>query len=251
MSDPPDSSIRLSYVICTTPRSGSNLLCEVLQSTGVAGRPDEYFWHPPLWREHWDRPRLEAYLRDVRQKGTTPNGIFGVKLMWTYLDDLLPRLAEVADIPDADPLSVLTATFPNLHYVWLTRRDKVRQGISWYRALKSNVWRSTDPNTSQEAEIPFSYPEIESLVEQAVRSDRSWLTYFQRYAIDPLTFTYEDVAAAPEESVHTILRHLSLPPPLSPWPPSWQHQQQADARTDAWVRQYQQYQMEQANRRVS
>src|SRR5919202_4203540 len=38
-SSPP----RLSYLVCATPRSGSTLLCDVLTSTGVAGRPQE-FW---------------------------------------------------------------------------------------------------------------------------------------------------------------------------------------------------------------
>ena len=32
-----------SYLVCATPRSGSTLLCEGLESTGVAGRPREYF----------------------------------------------------------------------------------------------------------------------------------------------------------------------------------------------------------------
>ena len=32
-----------SYLICTTPRSGSTFLSEALASTGVAGRPEEYF----------------------------------------------------------------------------------------------------------------------------------------------------------------------------------------------------------------
>ncbi|HMF66717.1 MAG TPA: Stf0 family sulfotransferase, partial [Phyllobacterium sp.] len=32
-----------SYVICGTPRSGSTLLCDLLESTGIAGRPASYF----------------------------------------------------------------------------------------------------------------------------------------------------------------------------------------------------------------
>src|SRR5262249_46474418 len=46
-------SIRLSYLICTTPRSGSNFLCEVLRATGVAGDPDDYFWSRPFWYAEW------------------------------------------------------------------------------------------------------------------------------------------------------------------------------------------------------
>ena len=32
-----------SYLVCATPRSGSTLLCALLEGTGVAGRPKEYF----------------------------------------------------------------------------------------------------------------------------------------------------------------------------------------------------------------
>ena len=35
--------MRVSYLVCATPRSGSTLLCEGLKATGVAGRPEEYF----------------------------------------------------------------------------------------------------------------------------------------------------------------------------------------------------------------
>src|SRR3954451_23820784 len=117
----------LSYLVCATPRSGSTLLCHLLDSTGVAGHPDEYFealrhsglprqpheyFDPhrhaniierlafrempdgtprapdPLWRpETYDR-----YLQSVLERGTTPNGVFGAKLMWGYLGDFAELL---------------------------------------------------------------------------------------------------------------------------------------------------------------
>jgi LPS sulfotransferase NodH len=40
-----------SYVICTSPRSGSTLLCKMLTSTGAAGKPDSYFFGTSL--EEW------------------------------------------------------------------------------------------------------------------------------------------------------------------------------------------------------
>jgi len=42
------SAIGLSYLICATPRGGSNFLCEVLRSAAIAGRPDDYFRNPPF-----------------------------------------------------------------------------------------------------------------------------------------------------------------------------------------------------------
>src|SRR5688572_2189063 len=38
-----DVSPERSYLVCATPRSGSTLLCHLLDQTGVAGRPEEYF----------------------------------------------------------------------------------------------------------------------------------------------------------------------------------------------------------------
>ena len=37
-----------SYVLCTSPRSGSTLLCKLLAATGVAGNPDSYFHRPAV-----------------------------------------------------------------------------------------------------------------------------------------------------------------------------------------------------------
>src|SRR4028119_2022194 len=41
MQEPPRS-----YVLCGTPRTGSTLLCSLLHSTGVLGRPESYFREP-------------------------------------------------------------------------------------------------------------------------------------------------------------------------------------------------------------
>ena len=49
------SKSRRAYWICFTPRTGSALLCQLLRATGVAGRPEEYFWrdNEPLYRAQW------------------------------------------------------------------------------------------------------------------------------------------------------------------------------------------------------
>src|ERR671917_2614911 len=107
---------RVSYLVCATPRSGSTLLCEALSGTGLAGRPAEYFeamYDTRLPRRPTDyfeglraipaasfladqlpteggeaREALSQaatyrdYLAWVLRTGTTPNGVFGAKLMW-------------------------------------------------------------------------------------------------------------------------------------------------------------------------
>src|SRR5437588_2967337 len=117
-----------SYLVCATPRSGSTLLCHLLDQTGIAGRAEEYFEalrHSGLPRrpeEYFDPARhaniverlafrempgngprpepnplwspetYDQYLAWAIEQGTTANGVFGAKLMWGYLGDFADLL---------------------------------------------------------------------------------------------------------------------------------------------------------------
>src|SRR5271156_5534546 len=80
-------SSSITYIICTSPRSGSWLLSEGLASTSLAGNPREWF-HGAQEQEERARWRLAhstdltfaRYLEHVRSRATSPNGICGVKL---------------------------------------------------------------------------------------------------------------------------------------------------------------------------
>lgn len=76
-----------SYFICTMPRTGSELLCDLLAGTGVAGRPTEVFPQAHLMSRHlwWGIHRtLGANVVDH----TTGNGVFGTKVFWTHMHTL-------------------------------------------------------------------------------------------------------------------------------------------------------------------
>ena len=62
-----------SYLICATPRSGSTMLCDALEGTGIAGRPEEHF---EVLLET-GRPRQP---RDYFQRSNDPE-------VWALLDD--------------------------------------------------------------------------------------------------------------------------------------------------------------------
>ncbi len=230
--------IYLSYLICATPRTGSNFLCELLRAIRVAGRPDDYFWNPPFWRQRWGVTGFPPYFERILREGTTRNGVFGVKMMWDYLDTLLPQLATLSGLTDVNPPEIFATAFPNPRYLRLIRRDKVRQGISFYRALETDLWRSTDSNKVGAAEPAFDFSAIDRLVQLSVREDQAWHEYFQRYGMRPFTIAYEDLAAAPEDVVLSILEHLGIPLPDGLPPLRWAHQKQADGLTEAWVQQY-------------
>jgi Stf0 sulphotransferase len=128
-----------SYVIASTPRSGSYLLCEALAATGVAGKPTEPFNPEFLWDFHqrWGLSAdvgFQEYWYQAVVHGTTGNGVFGVKIQWGQLD----WLAEQAGAGRGD---VLAQLLPGARYVRLVRRDRRAQAISLHRASASEEIR--------------------------------------------------------------------------------------------------------------
>ncbi len=92
-----------SYALCTSPRSGSTLLCKLLAATGVAGNPDSYFHRPSI--SSWladlglardppapDRELLEEIFRAAVAKGTLDTGIFGLRLQRHSFDFFTEKL---------------------------------------------------------------------------------------------------------------------------------------------------------------
>ena len=102
---------RLTYVVCTTPRSGSWLLSEGLASTSVAGNPREWFNHleeqeeRARWRmTHGSDLTFAKYLEQVQARSTTRNGVSGIKLHYYQFLELPSKLGQ---LPQLDRKSVV------------------------------------------------------------------------------------------------------------------------------------------------
>ena len=136
-----------AYLICTNPRSGSWLLSEGLSSTGVAGHPREWFnvLEEQQQRARWgldgqgDASPLR-YLSHVVGQGSTDNGVFGLKLHYYQLADLSAQLSQIDGYRGLPVEEAISAAFPEVRYIWLTREDKARQAISYYRACRTEIW---------------------------------------------------------------------------------------------------------------
>ncbi len=258
-----------SYLVCATPRSGSTLLCHLLDQTGLAGHPEEYFealrhsgiprrpaeYFDPdrhaniierlAFRELpdgverpanplWQPERYDRYLAWALDAGTTPNGVFGAKLMWGYLGDFATLLRGIEGNAGRAVPELLATAFPGLRYVQITRQDKVRQAVSLWKAVQTQAWRAKDDARS--VEPTFSFRAINFLVRQLTAHDASWDAYFLGLGITPLKVTYEELADAPERVVRRVLDHLGIPAPEHLALGDRTLKAQADARSEEWVR---------------
>jgi len=242
---------RASYFVCFSPRSGSTLLCEALGETDIAGRPREYLpdefppreigitRHDAAWRQDWYTQPLSDSVNRMFEYGTTPNGIFGAKVLTSNLRYLERALG--AD-PGLQPLAFpqqLMKTFPNLRYIWTTRRDKVRQAVSYFKACQSNTFIVRSGEEPEARPLAFNFQLIDTYLRAIIRDEEAWAEYFISAGIVPCTVIYEDLIIDYEGTVRRVLEYLGISLPDSYRFPSPSLKRQADALSDEWTERYQ------------
>jgi LPS sulfotransferase NodH len=278
-----------SYIVCATPRSGSTLVCHALAETGVAGRPEEYFEalrhsgrprrpeeyfigaEDPSIRDHlgeravgsepqprsplWSRAAYDRYLEWVFEAGTTPNGIFGAKLMWGYFGDFVSLLRNVPAYRDIPLAELLPTVFPDLTFVRVVRANKVRQAVSLWKAVQTATWREDQANATAASledngsppyqnfieehrpQLRFHYRAIDHLLEQILIEESRWDAFFEHSGIKPILVLHENFAAEYETSTLRLLERLDLAPPEDfDFEP--QMKRQSDLVNDDWVKRY-------------
>jgi len=240
-----DSSSIDAYLICGTPRTGSTLLCGLLQSTEVAGRPESYFRLPDeqTWVDRWRLARNEAgdfdygdCVRAAVVAGSSPNGVFGARVMWGTLEEIVTKLGTVhPEFADAD-LELLTRAFGRTRFLHLGRDDTVSQAVSWARAEQTHFWQ--DGDTALPGHEPrFDFEQIHTLVQTIDEHNAAWRDWFAAFDIQPHRVRYEDLAVDPVGVTRGILDFLGLRLPadrvIVP-----RHRRQADHLNHDWITRY-------------
>jgi len=228
------------YWLCTTPRSGSSALGDALARTGVAGRPTEYFNHrfQPQLFGRFGVATVADLLEAVVRGTATPNGVFGVKVMLD--DDMRPFFAGLREVYGArSDAELVRAAFPDLRFVYLTRRDKVRQAVSFVRAQRTGVWaRYSGAAKPETPPLEFDFAALDRTVHDLALREARWQDLFSALAVLPFTVVYEDYVRAPEAAVRGILDFLELEPPPGWSLPVLPMEKLADEASDAWVKRY-------------
>jgi len=243
-----------SYLVCANQRSGSTLLCRALSDTGLAGHPDEYFLDgppgafPPDWgmwedglyaTQHGGVANRREYLDLVYRIGTTPNGLFGAKLMFNNVEWFVRRLDELDEFAGLSRAQMFQAVFPQLRVVHLVRRDVVRQAVSWMRASQDGVWVvSDDEPASPTGEPEYDASFIAGLVGLLEAGERGWHELYGELGVEPYEVVYEDLVTADgyETAIRGVLRHLGVDDSVAI--PPQRTTRQADALNDEWAERF-------------
>ena len=157
-----------TLIIATLQRSGSTLLCEKMRSTGVLGNPEEYF------NREEKTPTVERCARIAAS--ATPNGVAATKLFPSHFYELSRDIR-------------LTEWFPDPVWIYLERRDRLGQAISWAKAWQDGAWTSKSAAVKN---AEYSAYGIDFALAQIAIGTGRWTSFFARTGIEPLRLFYED-----------------------------------------------------------
>lgn len=211
------TKMKKAYIICATDRSGSTLLCDLLSRTGLAGnRVGEYLNSA----EDEEVPSCpaghEAYLEQVRQaiqSHASDNGVSGVKMSWWTLRDVIERLRGKDRTEPVDDIEVLQSAFPDVAFIHISRRDKVRQAISFDRAHSCGEWGRTTLTTSKKppgSRYRLSPWRVERFVQRVAEEEDLWDSFFEKSGITVHRVEYERMVADRDTAIRDCLRFLGV-----------------------------------------
>ncbi len=240
-------SPKISYWIWFTPRTGSTLLCKGLESTGVAGKPGEFFDLPEensLSNYHHVNT-YEALWEKLWRESVTPNGILGVKysLYRSSYDKLAGEIISLRNLTGITPLDwqVWSDLFPDCRHIFLSRRNKVRLAVSWWKAIQDNQWHRKKEKVPKYGpdfyEGKYNFNALLHLLKESNLREAATQEFFDYNGIQPLTIIYEDFVCHYKETITSILRHLGLQDEAVSIAPKF-YAPTADAVTEEWVQRF-------------
>lgn len=205
--------VEQSYIVAATPRTGSYLLCEGLEATGIAGRPSEAFTpsFEYLWRERWlldKEASFSDYLQAAISYGTTRNGVYGFKIHWMHVG----TLAQQAGFK-GEAANVLEHLFPCSKFVNIVRRDLTEQSLSYLRALQTNEWWRVEgvKNNQRNCFAPvFDLAAIQRIQADLKSQQAAWQKYFREREIKPLFVEYQQLVKDYRNEIARVLQFLDL-----------------------------------------
>ena len=186
--------------------------------------------------------------------GTTPNGVFGAKLMWGYFGDFVSLLRNIPAYSELSIAELLPEVFPNLQFVRVVRANKVRQAVSLWKAVQTATWRQEDANSGSgvsdagappyksfledhRPQLRFHYGAIEHLLGQILAEEAHWDAFFEHARIKPVLVLYENFAADYED---VDAQRARAPRPRAPEGHELKPRmrKQSDGINDDWTRRY-------------
>lgn len=207
-----------SYLVLSTARSGSTMLTTYLGKIGF-GYPIEAF-NPnknSRTRYNWgiDYSDPIAYIKKAIEFQSI-DGVMGMKFMpnqfLIFLDNARRFLKPTNLVyKDAELVEIF---FPSTKYIHLERKNKLKQAISYSKALQDGIWREAEGEDEKYKKYvtPAVYDRehIECCFDLSLANDQYWRHYLLSNQLSFFHVYYEDLTNNYFEEIEKIHNYLGI-----------------------------------------
>ena len=229
------------YIVFSNPRAGTNLFKHLMLSHDL-GFPSEI--SPKLYPI--------ATVEDLDLTSTRDNYTAPVwsRTLWYYLlKDFIKTCKTLKNIPDHTPdKTALRSAFPELKFIYLYRKDTLRQSVSMAKAQQTDVWlipqERGEELTEKSAKTTYNKAQIDAALAEIQGYEKNWEAWFEKEGIQPLRVTYEQCVANPKHVIGQVAKLINADIEFSEDLLEAVKQRksypvkQADATTNEWVKRY-------------
>ena len=219
--------LKSAYLVCTTPRTGSNLLCFSLAKQGL-GVPIEYLnlLGNDATQEFYTRitncdfasdvenriPPAEIcakYIPQIVKHRTTANGVFGMKLFSHHFTDLYKdgHLSHLTELIGCKP-----------KIIHLVRENLIDLTVSYIMAQTNQQWHSnmtggTTRNTR------YNFNTFFDIMKDLNEIQHKWNILLRWQDYDVLRITYQQLSQQYTDTLKLVNQHLGFTDLEIPQPP--------------------------------
>lgn len=211
-----------TYIICSTQRSGSSMLCQLLRQTGLLGKPGETIVLSKLNKaaNECESDDIAAVASSILSELATTNGITGAKLHYHQFSELVHD-------------GRLSGYFAQTKWLLMNRRDIVAQAVSLSKAWQTRQFSSKHESTVSSPS--YKYESIARAGQMLAEEKASWEWFFARCRISPLRLFHEDVIEDENREVGRVFRFFGLESQKSVSLDRISYQKQGDTQNVEWI----------------
>lgn len=206
--------INKSYIVCSTGRSGSTLLCSTLLNLGCCGKPAEYLHSAKIEKyiDKGDTKGFQDYLSQILHQETGKNGIFGIKIHWEHFRNFLNLARKYLGFRDKSDWEIISTIFPNPYFIYIWRRNLVKQAVSTEIAYQTQQWVKSNQNITAETPKRLIFKPLNIYrYKQGLqaRNDR-WRKFFAQNCVDFYEIVYEDFVLSFENTIRDLVDFIEV-----------------------------------------
>lgn len=235
-----------SIVICSTGRSGSTLLGLTLGDIGYAGKSREFFRPDVLTANGVDShfSTLYPYLANVYAQGQTPNQVFGVKLHWDHMINLIKLARTDPALQTGSDIEVLSTLFPNPRFIFIRRQNLVKQAISMEIGKQTGVYvvRSEDivkERANKTQKLFFKPLNIYRYKQGLTGRNHKWRSFFHNNDLPFFEVVYENLVEDFDGIMRQVIEFSEVELPELGFEITKATRKQGNRINERWLRYYQ------------